>query len=134
MKVSSNMFQLESQKIISSLMVSSGFVSGFIIILTVLFLAPWSDASGRRKPLMLISISGMAIGTLALLTAELFFPYLSAEWVLYMNMIPISMGGYFTILFLASNSYLGDVSIFLQSHLNLNNKIIFRSAIQLIDV
>lgn len=91
-------------------MVGSSLIGGFITVLIVLFLGPWSDASGRRKPLIVMPIIGMCLGSV-MLFITLFFPNLPTIWVIYAHAMPIAIGGHFSVLGIAAFSYLGDVSI-----------------------
>lgn len=102
--------QLEAQKIVSSLMVVSGFVAGFITSLLLIFLGPWSDKSGRRKPLIILPICGMFFTSLFMLIVQA-FPKLSTKWVVLAEILPLALGGNFTMLIMAGFNYLGDVSL-----------------------
>lgn len=104
-------FQAESQKIVSGVNISRSFVGSLISTVVLLFVGPWSDCSGRRKPLLIMPLVGMSVmttGVLLLLT----FPGASTVQVLYAVQIPMSFGGNFGLLLAAAFSHIGDVSVF----------------------
>lgn len=103
-------FQAASQVVVSSINVSRSFVGSLIATIVLLFVGPWSDCSGRRKPLLILPLLGMCVMTTGVLLM-LTFPGADTKQVLYMVQIPISMGGNFGLLLAASFSYIGDVSM-----------------------
>ncbi|XP_077284954.1 putative peptidoglycan muropeptide transporter SLC46 [Arctopsyche grandis] len=100
--------ELESQKIVSSLMVGSGFFAGFITSVLLIFLGPWSDSSGRRKPLIILPIIGILCTSLSMLIIQA-FPNVPTVWVIYAEVLPLAIGGNFSMLIMAGFNYLGDV-------------------------
>lgn len=102
-------FQANSQALVSSVNVSRSFIGSLISTIVLLFVGPWSDCSGRRKPLLILPLVGMCVMTTGVLLM-LTFPGASTAQVLYVVQIPISMGGNFGLLLAASFSYIGDVS------------------------
>lgn len=100
---------MQSQQIIASLSVVSNFVGGVITCVVLLFLGPWSDSSGRRKPVIIIPIIGMMATSVGLLILQA-FPKVSTAWAIYMEVLPLSFGGSNHLLMMATFSYLGDVS------------------------
>ncbi|XP_053605776.1 probable peptidoglycan muropeptide transporter SLC46 [Plodia interpunctella] len=97
-----------SQMLVSSVNVSRSFVGSLIATVVLLFVGPWSDYSGRRKPLLILPLLGMSVMTTAVLLM-LAFPGASTVQVLYAVQIPISLGGNFGLLLAAAFSYIGDV-------------------------
>jgi MFS family permease len=116
-------FQAESQVIVSSINVSRSFIGSIISTVVLLFVGPWSDYSGRRKPLLIMPLVGMSVMTTGVLLM-LIFPGASTAQVLYMVQIPISLGGNFGLLLAAAFSYIGDVSTFFLFH-----NLLFRTAL-----
>ncbi|XP_077284980.1 proton-coupled folate transporter-like [Arctopsyche grandis] len=100
--------EMETQKIVSSLLVGSSFMSGFVTSIIFVFLGPWSDSSGRRKPLIILPIIGMMCSSATLVVLQ-GFPTISTVWVIYAEVIPLAFTGNFTLLVMASFSYLGDI-------------------------
>lgn len=78
--------------------------------MVLMFVGPWSDCSGRRKPLLIMPLLGMTIMTMSVLIL-LIFPGAPTVVVLYAVQIPISIGGNFGLLSAAAFSHIGDVSI-----------------------
>lgn len=103
-------FQHESQAIVTGVNISRSFVGALISTIVLLFLGPWSDCSGRRKPLLILPLLGMSVMTLSVLLM-ITFPGFSTVQVLYAVQIPMSLGGNFGLLLAAAFSYIGDVSI-----------------------
>lgn len=104
-------FQAESQKIVSGVNISRSFVGSLISTVVLLFVGPWSDCSGRRKPLLIMPLVGMSVmttGVLLLLT----FPGATTAQLLYVVQIPMSLGGNFGLLLAAAFSHIGDVSVY----------------------
>lgn len=108
--VYSYIFQARSQEVVSSINVSRSFVGLVLSTIILLFVGPWSDYSGRRKPLLILPLMGMCVMTIGVLLM-LTFPGANTIQVLYAVQIPISLGGNFGLLLAASFSYIGDVSI-----------------------
>lgn len=100
---------MASQVVVSSVNVSRSFVGSLISTIVLLFVGPWSDCSGRRKPLLILPLLGMCVMTTGLLLM-LTFPGASTVQVLYAVQIPISLGGNFGLLLAAAFSHIGDVS------------------------
>ncbi|XP_026318550.1 proton-coupled folate transporter-like [Hyposmocoma kahamanoa] len=101
-------YEAESQKIVSGVNISRSFVGSLISTVVLLFVGPWSDCSGRRKPLLIMPLVGMSVmttGVLLLLT----FPGANTVQVLYAVQIPMSFGGNFGLLLAAAFSHIGDI-------------------------
>lgn len=97
--------------VVSSVNVSRSFIGSLLATVVLLFVGPWSDCSGRRKPLLILPLVGMSVTTSAVLLM-LIFPGASTAQVLYSVQVPISLGGNFGLLLAAAFSHIGDVSIF----------------------
>lgn len=104
-----NLFQAGAQMTVSNVNVSRSFVGCLLSTVVLLFVGPWSDCSGRRKPLLIMSLLGMNLMTTAVLLM-ITFPGASTVQVLYAVQIPMSLGGNFGLLMAAAFSHLGDVS------------------------
>ncbi|CAH0723723.1 unnamed protein product, partial [Brenthis ino] len=98
----------KSQEVVSSINVSRSFVGLILSTIILLFVGPWSDYSGRRKPLLILPLLGMCVMTIGVLLM-LTFPGANTIQVLYAVQIPISLGGNFGLLLAASFSYIGDL-------------------------
>lgn len=97
-----------SQAVVTGVNVSRSFVGALISTVVLLFLGPWSDCSGRRKPLLILPLLGMCMMTVIVLLL-LTFPGFTTMQVLYAVQIPISLGGNFGLLLAAAFSYIGDM-------------------------
>ncbi|XP_037867671.1 proton-coupled folate transporter isoform X3 [Bombyx mori] len=97
-----------SQIVVSSVNISRSFIGCLLSTIILLFVGPWSDCSGRRKPLLIMPLIGMCVTTSAVIVM-LIFPGASTVLVLYAVQIPIALGGNFGLLLAAAFSYLGDV-------------------------
>ncbi|XP_059053576.1 proton-coupled folate transporter-like [Achroia grisella] len=97
-----------SQVVVTNVNVSRSFIGSLISAIVLLFLGPWSDCSGRRKPLLIMPLIGMSIMTTGVLLM-IIFPGASTAQVLYTVQIPISLGGNFGLLLAAAFSHIGDV-------------------------
>ncbi|XP_037296931.1 proton-coupled folate transporter [Manduca sexta] len=100
--------EADSQMLVSSVNVSRSFIGSLLSTIVLLFVGPWSDCSGRRKPLLIMPLVGMCIMTTGVLLM-LIFPGASTIQVLYVVQIPISLGGNFGLLLAAAFSHIGDV-------------------------
>ncbi|XP_077284979.1 putative peptidoglycan muropeptide transporter SLC46 [Arctopsyche grandis] len=101
-------FEIKAQQIVSSYMITSTFITGLITCILFLFMGPWSDNSGRRKPLLLLSITGMMVSSSTLVIIQ-FLPTIPTVWIIYAEVIPLAIGGNYTLLIMSSMSYLGDI-------------------------
>ncbi|CAB3250731.1 unnamed protein product [Arctia plantaginis] len=97
-----------SQKVVSGVNVSRTFIGSLIATIVLLFIGPWSDCSGRRKPLLILPLIGMSVMTTGILLM-LIFPGASTVQVLYVVQLPMSLGGNFGLLLAAAFSHIGDV-------------------------
>lgn len=102
-------FQAQSQMVVSGVNVSRSFIGSLISTVVLLFVGPWSDCSGRRKPLLILPLVGMSVMTTGVLLM-LLFPGASTVQVLYAVQLPMSLGGNFGLLLAAAFSHIGDVS------------------------
>lgn len=103
-------FQAQSQALLSSVNISRSFLGSLISTIVLLFVGPWSDCSGRRKPLLILPLAGMSLMSIAVLLL-LTFPGANTIQVLYAIQIPMALGGNFGLLLAAAFSHIGDVSI-----------------------
>ncbi|XP_075976300.1 proton-coupled folate transporter-like [Anticarsia gemmatalis] len=97
-----------SQIVVSGVNVSRSFIGSLIATVVLLFVGPWSDCSGRRKPLLILPLVGMSVMTTGVILM-LIFPGASTVQVLYAVQIPMSLGGNFGLLLAAAFSHIGDV-------------------------
>ncbi|XP_052748697.1 proton-coupled folate transporter-like isoform X2 [Galleria mellonella] len=97
-----------SQVVVAGVNISRSFIGSLISAIVLLFVGPWSDCSGRRKPLLIMPLVGMTIMTTGVLLM-IMFPGASTIQVLYVVQIPISLGGNFGLLLAAAFSHIGDV-------------------------
>ncbi|XP_013173768.1 PREDICTED: proton-coupled folate transporter-like [Papilio xuthus] len=97
-----------SQMVVSGVNISRSFVGCLLSTIVLLFVGPWSDCSGRRKPLLIMPLVGMCVMTTGVLLM-LTFPGASTVQVLYVVQIPMSLGGNFGLLLAASFSHVGDI-------------------------
>lgn len=100
--------EVASQVVISNVNISRNFVGSLISTVVLLFIGPWSDCSGRRKPLIIMPLLGMCVMTTGVILM-IIFPGASSVQVLYVVQIPISLGGNFGLLLAAAFSHVGDV-------------------------
>ncbi|KAJ2947498.1 hypothetical protein O0L34_g17285 [Tuta absoluta] len=100
--------EAESQRVISGVNISRSFVGCLIATVVLLFVGPWSDCSGRRKPLLILPLVGMSVMCTSVLLM-LTFPGASTVQVLYAVQVPMSLGGNFGLLLAAAFSHIGDV-------------------------
>ncbi|CAD0200392.1 unnamed protein product [Chrysodeixis includens] len=100
--------EAESQMVVSGVNVSRSFIGSLIATIVLLFVGPWSDCSGRRKPLLILPLVGMSVMTTGVLLM-LLFPGASTVQVLYAVQLPMSLGGNFGLLLAAAFSHIGDV-------------------------
>ncbi|KAG7310092.1 hypothetical protein JYU34_004631 [Plutella xylostella] len=97
-----------SQRVVSQVNISRSFVGCLIATVVLLFIGPWSDCSGRRKPLLIMPLLGMSVMSTAVLLLVTFHGASTVQ-VLYAVQIPMSLGGNFGLLLAAAFSYIGDV-------------------------
>lgn len=95
--------------VVAGVNISRSFVGSLIATAVLLFVGPWSDCSGRRKPVLILPLVGMCVMTTAVLFMVT-FPGFSTAQVLYAVQIPMSLGGNFGLMLAAAFSHIGDVS------------------------
>ncbi|XP_063368984.1 proton-coupled folate transporter-like isoform X2 [Cydia amplana] len=97
-----------SQTVVSQVNVSRSFVGALISTIILLFVGPWSDCSGRRKPIIILPLVGMCVMTTCIILLSS-FPGFNATQTLYAVQIPMSLGGNFGLMLAGAFSHIGDV-------------------------
>ncbi|XP_073952369.1 lysosomal proton-coupled steroid conjugate and bile acid symporter SLC46A3-like isoform X1 [Choristoneura fumiferana] len=97
-----------SQMVVAGVNISRSFVGSLMATAVLLFVGPWSDCSGRRKPVLILPLVGMCVMTTAVLILVT-FPGFSTVQVLYAVQIPMSLGGNFGLMLAAAFCHIGDV-------------------------
>lgn len=97
-----------SQTVVSQVNVSRSFVGALISTIILLFVGPWSDCSGRRKPIIILPLAGMCVMTTCIIFLSI-FPGFNAMQTLYAVQIPMSLGGNFGLMLAGAFSHIGDV-------------------------
>ncbi|XP_048007059.1 solute carrier family 46 member 3-like isoform X2 [Leguminivora glycinivorella] len=97
-----------SQTVVSQVNISRSFVGALISTIILLFVGPWSDCSGRRKPIIIMPLAGMCVMTTFIILLSI-FPNFNATQTLYAVQIPMSLGGNFGLMLAGSFSHIGDV-------------------------
>jgi MFS family permease len=87
----------------------TSFIFSFITILVVLFIGPWSDANGRKIPL-LISVSGLVAFSSTMLICYLNLGQLTAIQLSLVAMLPMSITGGGVVFTMSAYSYISDTT------------------------
>ncbi|XP_014254647.1 proton-coupled folate transporter-like [Cimex lectularius] len=98
------------QQLVASMAIWKTLVQSAIPAVLILFFGSWSDRRGRRKPCMLLPITGEFLTAIGLIACTYFFYELPME-VAGINeaLFPALTGGWMTM-FMAIFSYVGDIT------------------------
>lgn len=98
------------QQLVASMAIWKTLVQSSVPALLILFLGSWSDRRGRRKPCMLLPITGELATAVGLILCTYFFYELPMEVAGITEAIfPAFTGGWMTM-FMAVFSYMGDIT------------------------
>lgn len=98
------------QQLVASMAIWKTLVQSAVPAVLILFLGSWSDRRGRRKPCMLLPITGEFMTAIGLILCTYFFYELPMEVAGITEAIfPAFTGGWMTM-FMAVFSYMGDIT------------------------
>ncbi|XP_014291289.1 probable peptidoglycan muropeptide transporter SLC46 [Halyomorpha halys] len=98
------------QQLVASMAIWKTLVQSAVPAFLILFLGSWSDRRGRRKPCMLLPITGEFMTAIGLILCTYFFYELPMEVAGITEAIfPAFTGGWMTM-FMAVFSYMGDIT------------------------
>lgn len=98
------------QKLVANMLIWQTILQSSVPAVLVLFLGSWSDRNRLRRPCMLLPIYGEVVRNLGLLVCVYFFDELPMEVSGLWQSLTIAVTGYWTVIFMAVFSYIGDVS------------------------
>ncbi|XP_069675479.1 probable peptidoglycan muropeptide transporter SLC46 [Periplaneta americana] len=102
--------ETEVQQLVAGMTIWKTVVQSALPCLLMLFLGSWSDRHGRRKPCMLLPITGEFLTCIGLIMCTVFFYQLPMEVAgIVESLFPSMTGGWFTM-FMAVFSYIADVT------------------------
>ncbi|XP_063216920.1 probable peptidoglycan muropeptide transporter SLC46 [Bacillus rossius redtenbacheri] len=102
--------ETEVQQLVAGMTVWKTILQSAIPSLLMLFMGAWTDRRGRRKPCMLLPILGEFLTSIGLILCTFFFFELPMEVAGVVEaLFPAITGGWFTM-FMATFSYIGDVT------------------------
>lgn len=98
------------QQLVASMAIWKTLVQSAVPAMLILFFGSWSDRNGRRKPCMLLPITGEFLTSIGLILCTYFFYELPMEVAGITEAIfPAFTGGWMTM-FMAVFSYMGDIT------------------------
>lgn len=98
------------QQLVASMAIWKTLVQSSVPAILILFLGSWSDRRGRRKPCMLLPITGEFMTAIGLIICTYFFYELPMEVAGITEAIfPAMTGGWMTM-FMAVFSYMGEIT------------------------
>ncbi|XP_025410665.1 uncharacterized protein LOC112683723 isoform X2 [Sipha flava] len=98
------------QKLVANMLIWQTILQSSLPAVLVLFLGSWSDRNRLRRPCMLLPIYGEVARNIGLLVCVYFFDELPMEVSGLWQSLTIAVTGYWTVIFMAVFSYIGDVS------------------------
>lgn len=98
------------QKLVANMLIWQTILQSSVPTVFVLFLGSWSDRNRLRRPCMLLPIYGEVVRNIGLLVCVYFFDELPMEVSGLWQSLTIAVTGYWTVMFMAVFSYIGDVS------------------------
>ncbi|KDR19441.1 hypothetical protein L798_06215, partial [Zootermopsis nevadensis] len=102
--------ETQVQQLVAGMTIWKTMVQSALPCFLMLFLGSWSDRHGRRKPCMLLPITGEFLTCIGLILCTYFFFELPMEVAgLVESLFPALTGGWFTM-FMAIFSYIADVT------------------------
>lgn len=102
--------EVQVQKLVSDMLIWQTVIQSSFPCILVIFIGSWSDRNGKRKPCILVPIIGEIIRNAGLLLCVFYFNELSMEVAGLVEAIPSSLAGGLTVIYLATFSYIGDIS------------------------
>lgn len=102
--------ETEVQQLVARMTIWKTALQSSLPCIIMLFLGAWSDRHGRRKPCMLLPLTGEIVTCISLILCTYFFFEVPMEVVGFVEAIfPAITGGWF-IMFMAAFSYIADVT------------------------
>jgi len=102
--------ETEVQQLVARMTIWKTALQSSLPCIILLFLGSWSDRHGRRKPCMLLPLTGEIVTCISLILCTYFFFEVPMEVVGFVEAIfPAMTGGWF-IMFMAAFSYIADVT------------------------
>ena len=102
--------ETEVQQLVARMTIWKTALQSSLPCIIMLFLGAWSDRHGRRKPCMLLPLTGEIVTCISLILCTYFFFEVPMEVVGFVEAVfPAITGGWF-IMFMAAFSYIGDVT------------------------
>jgi PCFT/HCP family folate transporter-like MFS transporter 1/3 len=102
--------ETQVQQLVAGMTIWKTVIQSAVPSFLMLFLGSWSDRHGRRKPCMLLPITGEFLTCIGLILCTYFFYELPMEVAgVVESLFPALTGGWFTM-FMATFSYVADVT------------------------
>lgn len=102
--------ETEVQQLVARMTIWKTALQSSLPCIIMLFLGAWSDRHGRRKPCMLLPLTGEIVTCISLILCTYYFFEVPMEAVGFVEAIfPAITGGWF-IMFMAAFSYIADVT------------------------
>lgn len=102
--------ETEVQQLVARMTIWKTALQSSLPCILMLFLGAWSDRHGRRKPCMLLPLTGEFVTCISLILCTYFYFEVPMEVVGFVEAIfPAITGGWF-IMFMAAFSYIADVT------------------------
>lgn len=99
----------EIQKVVAGVQAVTSVIFSCITVLVVLFIGPWSDANGRKIPL-LISVTGMMIMPSMMIVGYLNLGKIRALYMALLAMLPMTLTGGVVVFGMSAGSYICDTT------------------------
>ncbi|XP_026822685.1 hippocampus abundant transcript 1 protein-like [Rhopalosiphum maidis] len=102
--------EIAVQKLVADMLIWQTILQSSLPAVFVLFLGSWSDRNRLRRPCMLLPVYGEVVRNLGLLACVYFFDQVPMNATGLWQSLPIAITGYWTVMYMAVFSYVGDHS------------------------
>jgi len=101
----------EIQKVVAGAQAITSSIFGAVTVLVVLFIGPWSDANGRKFPILL-SVSGVVSLTVMILIYHVFLrsAHISVLGLMWLVGLPMTLSGGAAVFAMSAYSYIADTT------------------------
>ncbi|XP_032511612.2 proton-coupled folate transporter-like [Danaus plexippus] len=108
--VNATAYERDVQKVITSMDIWKSIINTVLPCIVIVFLAAWSDRTGKRKLVILLPIFGELITSVNNIINVYFFKEIPVELTVFLESLFTSVSGGWVLMFLGVFSYISDIT------------------------